>query len=158
MLGCTWMKMEYIGTCWNGTGMATGVHCNGTEVASGCSAMILGYGGMVPRGVLGRSGLYWDVLGCPGIAVRHNMLTLRCSEKSLTQTGVECYALEQYWDGNGLCWNAQKWHRGALGRHRNDIEMHWDKLGYRGVALRWLEHVRETKEWTGEHWDRVEWY
>lgn len=39
-------------------------------MALGCTAMILGHGGMVPRGVLGRTGLYWDVLGCTGIAVR----------------------------------------------------------------------------------------
>lgn len=36
--------------------------------------------------------------------------------------------------------------------------MHWDKLGYSEVALRWLEHIRVTKEHTGEPWDTVEWY
>lgn len=56
--------------------------------------MVLGHGGMVPRGALGRNGLYWDVLGCPGVAVRHSVLALSCSEKSLTQTGVYCYTLE----------------------------------------------------------------
>lgn len=38
-----------------------------------------------------------------------------------------------------------------LGGHRSDVEMHWDELGCSGVALRWLEHIRVTKEWTGEH-------
>lgn len=54
-----------------------------------------------------------------------------------------------YWDGNGLCWNAQKWYRDALGGHRSDIEMHWDKLGYRGVALRWLERQKSGLGSTG---------
>lgn len=50
--------------------------------------MILGHGGMAPRGVVCRTGLYWDVLGCP------STLALRCSKKSLAQTGVYCYTLE----------------------------------------------------------------
>lgn len=67
--------------------MAAGVHCKGTGV-------VLGHGGMVPGGALCRTGLYWAVLGCPGIAVRHRTLALSCSEESLTQTGVHWYALE----------------------------------------------------------------
>lgn len=45
----------------------------------------------------------------------------------------------------------------ALGGHRSDIAIHWDKLGYSEVALRQLEHIRVTNKWTGEHWDTVEW-
>lgn len=66
--------------------------------------MTLGHGGMVPRGAPGRSGLYWDVLGCPGIAVRHSMMALSCREKSLTQTGAYCNTLERYWVILGWKW------------------------------------------------------
>lgn len=74
--------------------------------------MILGHAGMVPGGALGRSGLYWAVLGCPGVAVRQRTLALRCGEKLLIQ--LECTGT--YWDGNGRCWDAQKWHWDALRR------------------------------------------
>lgn len=58
------------------------------------------------------------------------------------------------WDGMG-CAGMPRRHWEALGGHRSDTEMHWDKLGYSGVALRWLEHVRVTMDWEALEYSRM---